>query len=199
MLDEAARHAARHGVVATWIEAPGRAHPRARAGAGAPGDVRAVVPLDRSRRRCRGGVRRPRTRRVDRPGPPRNRPRRGAGPATPIPHEALRALVRRYLGPHDRAGAGLRPGFTEPSEAAIARNRFRTFRKLHAPGRSDIVRDVDGVIDGYLSTSFAAPHQFGDELDAFVADARELLLAASPNGRFWDWPGDTWILVATKP
>jgi hypothetical protein len=56
-----------------------------------------------------------------------------------------------------------------------------------------------GVVDDYLSQSFAAPHQFGHELEAFVADARELLLAASPNGRFWDWPGDTWILVATRP
>jgi hypothetical protein len=27
----------------------------------------------------------------------------------------------------------------------------------------------------------------------------ELLLRQSPSGRFWDWPGDTQILLARKP
>jgi SAM-dependent methyltransferase len=201
MLDEAARHAAQHGVVASWIAAP--AERIAELGL-APvrlatfgqsfhwtdRDTVAEAVFD-----------------VLEPGGSivlvLHDIGHGAAPvltaAPPIPHEALRDLVRRYLGQQDRAGAGLRPAFTEPSEAAIARSRFGTFRKLYAPGRADIVRDIDGVIDGYLSSSFAAPHQFGDELDAFVADARELLLAASPTGSFWDWPGDTWILVATKP
>ena len=71
------------------------------------------------------------------------------------------------------------------------------------PGHPDLPLDSNQPNEfagtGYLSSSFAALHQFGDELDKFVADARELLLAASPNGRFWDWPGDTWILLATKP
>jgi hypothetical protein len=70
---------------------------------------------------------------------------------------------------------------------------------VFAPGRADTVRDVDGVLAGYLSTSFAAPHLFGDRLDAFAADVRALLTERSPGGLFWDWPGDTEILLARKP
>ena len=39
--------------------------------------------------------------------------------------------------------------------------------------------------------SFAAPHLFGADLDAFVDAVHEVLREASPSGRFWDWPGDT--------
>ena len=47
--------------------------------------------------------------------------------------------------------------------------------------------------------SLAAPHLFGDERDAFETDLRALLAARSANGQFWDWPGDTEILLARKP
>lgn len=80
----------------------------------------------------------------------------------------------------------------------MARNSFGTSRTVHAPGRPDIVRDVDGVIAGCLSMSYAAPHLFGSRLDAFVADLRNLLTSRSADGRFWDWPGDTEIVIATR-
>jgi hypothetical protein len=70
---------------------------------------------------------------------------------------------------------------------------------VYAPGRADVIRSVDDVIDNYLSMSFAAPHLFGPHLDAFMGDVRDLLLARSADGRFWDWPGDTEITLATKP
>jgi hypothetical protein len=50
-----------------------------------------------------------------------------------------------------------------------------------------------------VSMSFAAPHLFGPQLDAFTADLRGELAARSPGGLFWDWPGDTQILLARKP
>jgi hypothetical protein len=68
----------------------------------------------------------------------------------------------------------------------------------YAPGRSDIVRDVDGVIAGYLSMSFAAPHLFGSRLDEFIAELRTLLERRSPTGHFWDWPGGTELLIASR-
>jgi SAM-dependent methyltransferase len=115
----------------------------------------------------------------------------------PIPHDEIREIIRRYLGPRRRAGQGYSPAFDRYADALV-RTRFGAPRSVFAPGRPDIVRDVDGVLAGYLSTSFAAPHLFGDRLDAFEADMRALLTARSPRGLFWDWPGDTEILLARK-
>jgi len=47
--------------------------------------------------------------------------------------------------------------------------------------------------------SFAAPHLLGDRLDRFEAEARRMLAPLSPLGFFWDWPGDTDIVVAGEP
>ena len=115
----------------------------------------------------------------------------------PIPHDEIRALVRRYLGPRRRAGQGFTPEFERYADA-LARTRFGAPRSVFAPGRPDIVRDVDDVLAGYLSMSYAAPHLFGDRLGAFEADVRALLAERSPDGLFWDWPGDTEILLARK-
>jgi SAM-dependent methyltransferase len=117
----------------------------------------------------------------------------------PIPHDEIREIIRRYLGPRRRAGQGLRPDTFERYANALVRTRFGAPRSVFAPGRPDIVRDVDGVLAGFLSMSFAAPHLFGDRLGAFEADVRALLTERSPSGLFWDWPGDTEILLARKP
>jgi SAM-dependent methyltransferase len=116
----------------------------------------------------------------------------------PIPHDEIREIIRRYLGSRRRAGQGYRLETFERYEDALARTRFGKPRVVFAPGRPDVVRDVDGVLAGYLSMSYAAPHLFGDRLDAFTADVRALLNSRSPSGLFWDWPGDTEILLAPK-
>ncbi len=67
-----------------------------------------------------------------------------------------------------------------------------------AEGRPDIVRDIDSVVAGYYSTSSAAPRRFGHSREAFETALRELLRQRSPQGLFWDWPGDTEIVLATK-
>jgi SAM-dependent methyltransferase len=117
----------------------------------------------------------------------------------PIPHEAIRALIERYLGPQRRAGQGLFAHATDRDEDALERTRFGMPRRLFAPGRADIVRNIDGVLAGYFSMSYAAPHLFGDKRTEFEAAMRAELAARSPSGLFWDWPGDTEILLASKP
>jgi hypothetical protein len=84
-------------------------------------------------------------------------------------------------------------------EDVLRRTRFGEPRRVFAPGRPDVVRDIDSVVDGLLSMSTSAPHLFGDRLEAFEQDARTLLRAHSASGLFWDWPGDTEIVVANKP
>jgi ubiquinone/menaquinone biosynthesis C-methylase UbiE len=123
-----------------------------------------------------------------------------AGPGYPlIPHEAIRALIERYLGPRRRAGQGFASWSEERHEHFIARTRFGALRRVYAPGRPDIVRSVDEVLANYFSMSYAAPHLFGDKRAEFEAAVRTELARHSPSGLFWDWPGDTEILLAGKP
>jgi SAM-dependent methyltransferase len=123
-----------------------------------------------------------------------------SGPGYPeIPYDDVRALIARYLGPRRRAGQGFRPDPPDRFQDALARTRFGPPQSVFAPGRPDIVRDIDGVVAGYFSMSLSAPHLFGDRRDAFEAHLRGLLAAHSSRGLFWDWPGDTEILLARKP
>jgi SAM-dependent methyltransferase len=127
------------------------------------------------------------------------RPRPPGPGHPPIPHEAIRALIDRYLGPRRRAGQGFRSLPADRYEDALARTRFGAPRCLFAPGRPDIVRSIDEVIAGIFSMSYAAPHLFEDMRAEFEAAARAELARHSPSGLFWDWPGDTEILLACKP
>ena len=123
-----------------------------------------------------------------------------AGPGyPPIPHDTIRALIDHYLGPRRRAGQGFAAPPSDRYEDALARTRFGAPRRIFCPGRPDIVQDIDGVLANYFSTSFAAPHLFGGRRAGFEADVRIALAAQSPSGLFWDWPGDTEILLARKP
>ncbi|WP_158632431.1 class I SAM-dependent methyltransferase [Micromonospora sp. Llam0] len=118
----------------------------------------------------------------------------------PIPHDEVDRLISAYLGPQRRSGARPVESYqAERFEQTLARTRFGRPRVSYAPGRSDVVRDVDGVVAGFLSMSFAAPHLFGSRLGEFIGELRVLLERASPtSGLFWDWPGDTEILIAER-
>ncbi len=120
------------------------------------------------------------------PGPP------------PIPHEDLTALVEQYLGSTKRAGQGTAPTRGHRFEDVLAGSRFGSPQSIFLPGVADLVRDTESVLAGYFSFSWAAPHLFGDRLGDFATDVRQLLASRSPDGRFWDWPGDTEVIVARK-
>jgi hypothetical protein len=118
--------------------------------------------------------------------------------ASSIPHEQIRELITTFLNSELRSGNRLVADYSvERFEQTLQRTSFGTPRAVSAPGRPDIIRDADAVVAGCLSLSYAAPHLFGQRLDEFVAALRELLERHSPTGRFWDWPGDTEILIGT--
>jgi len=121
------------------------------------------------------------------PGPP------------PIPHREIEALVEKYLGPARRAGQGPAPVRTHRFEDVLVGTRFGAPRSVFAPGIPDLLRDSESVLSGYFSMSFSSPHLFGDRVENFAAEVRELLALRSPEGVFWDWPGDTEIILARKP
>jgi SAM-dependent methyltransferase len=121
------------------------------------------------------------------PGPP------------PIPHEEIKALVQKFLGPTPRVGRGFAPVRTHRFEDVLVRTRFGEPQSLFVPGIPDLVRDSESVLSGYFSFSTSAPHLFGDRAGEFAGEVRELLAARSPAGVFWDWPGDTEVVLARKP
>ena len=116
-----------------------------------------------------------------------------------IPHEEIEALVQKYLGSTRRAGQGFAPQRTHRFEDVLARTRFGVPQQFFVPGIPDLLRDSESVLSGYFSFSFAAPHLFGDRLDDFAGEVRALLAERSATGLFWDWPGDTEVIMARKP
>jgi SAM-dependent methyltransferase len=120
------------------------------------------------------------------PGPPR------------IPHAEIEALVEKYLGSTRRAGQGVSPVRTHRFEDVLVRTRFGAPRQIFVPGIPDLLRDSESVLSGYFSFSSSAPHLFGERAEDFAREVRELLASRSPEGVFWDWPGDTEVILARK-
>lgn len=129
---------------------------------------------------------------ADRPKPP-------SPGLPPIPHDAIKALVKQYVGSTQRAGQGVAPAQTHRFEDVLVRTRFGAPRSLFIRGIPDLQRDSESVLSGYFSMSSSAPHLFGDRVNDFARDVRNLLASQSPDGTFWDWPGDTEVVLARKP
>ena len=121
-----------------------------------------------------------------------------AGPGLPrIPEDEIMELVRQFAD-NDAALRQKRMRATPHlHEADVRASHFGTCRTVYAPGRADVVRNVDSVVAGYFSTSYAAPRYFGMRRDSFEDAVRALLLERSPTGLFWDWPGDTEMVLAS--
>jgi SAM-dependent methyltransferase len=127
------------------------------------------------------------------------RPRPAAPGYPEIPHDAVRDLILDYLGEDTRRYlATWSEGEPARFEDTVQQTRFGNPRTVYVPGRADLIRDVDTVVANFFSMSYAAPRLFGSRLADFEADLRRLLRAHSPQGLFWDWPGDTELVIATK-
>jgi hypothetical protein len=70
---------------------------------------------------------------------------------------------------------------------------------IFAPGIPELLRDSDSGLSGSVSMSSSAPHLSGDRVEDFASEVRALLRSRSPEGVFWDWPGDTEVILARKP
>ncbi len=127
------------------------------------------------------------------------RPRPPDPGVPPIPHDEIKALVQKYLGSTRRAGQGTVPERAHRFEDVLARTRFGVPQHFFVPGIPNLLRDSDSVLSGYLSLSSSAPHLFGNRLENFAGEVRALLASRSSEGIFWDWPGDTEVVLARKP
>jgi SAM-dependent methyltransferase len=117
-----------------------------------------------------------------------------------IPHDEIRELIISYLGDSTRHYlATWNEDLPERFEDTLRKSRFGESRTVYAPGRSDLIRDIDTVVANYFSMSYSAPRLFGDRRVQFESDLHRLLFEHSPSGLFWDWPGDTELVIAGRP
>jgi SAM-dependent methyltransferase len=125
---------------------------------------------------------------------------RPAGPGHPeIPRAAMQKLILDYLGDGTRHYlATWNQGQPARFADTLSQTRFGGSRTIYVPGRPDLVRDIDTVVASCFSLSYAAPRWFGTRRADFESDLRHLLGEYSPDGLFWDWPGDTELVISTK-
>ena len=113
------------------------------------------------------------------------------------PYPALDELSRRYLGPPPPRFGG--PGRSGESEVYRAAG-FRGPTSITV-SRPVVTRSIEEVIAAHLSLSSSTPHLFGDRLAGFLDEARALLHAASPTGKFSEQlrevAADIWWSVRT--
>jgi SAM-dependent methyltransferase len=114
--------------------------------------------------------------------PPGHDPPGGVHPAGPA--AAIDELRRRWLGPDRRAGRGFRNTSPDREDEVFRGAGFAPEEILVVPDDRVLERSVDEVVAWVLSTSFTAPHLFGDRLEEFVSDLSALLRAVSPGGFF---------------
>ena len=129
----------------------------------------------------------------ERPGVTFSAPR-GPDGVPPIPYEVIWDAIERYTGyvPSTPAADEERYG------ALLRRSVFGGCEELVLPGRADVVRTPESVLAMFFSTSFAAPARFGGRLDEFRAEILSALRGLTKTGTFWDWPGDTEVLLARR-
>ncbi|MEV5766105.1 methyltransferase domain-containing protein [Micromonospora sp. NPDC052213] len=86
---------------------------------------------------------------------------------------AVRSVIQDFLGEQRRAGASMFQHHNRPYSDIMRESRFNQIEEITVPVTRTWTADS---ILGYLySTSFAAPHLFGDCLDAFDRAARRAL------------------------
>jgi ubiquinone/menaquinone biosynthesis C-methylase UbiE len=82
------------------------------------------------------------------------------------PFDAIRELIRRYLGPVPRAGQGFLRYGSPDGEAIVLRNAgFQNPERVQIPAGGVQVRNADDLVAWVYSFSGSAPHLFGDRLD----------------------------------
>ena len=120
---------------------------------------------------------------IDAPAGRGVRPNRALPNPSP-PDAEIDALRLRYLGPDRRAGRGIRNTSADGEDDVFRAAGFAPAQTVIVPDGRTLERSADDVVAGVLSMSYTAPHLFGERIDAFEADLRALLAAASPTGSF---------------
>ncbi|MEV0702673.1 class I SAM-dependent methyltransferase [Saccharopolyspora sp. NPDC050389] len=104
--------------------------------------------------------------------------------------EAVREVIKSFLGEQRRAGAGTFQHHNRPYSEIMQESPFNEVEEVRVPVHRTWTTES---ILGYLySTSFAAPHLFGDQLKEFEAAVKNRLADFSDNDTF---PEDNEFLI----
>lgn len=95
---------------------------------------------------------------------------------------AMRSVIQQFLGEQRRAGEGTFQHHNRPYSDIMRESPFNQVEELTVP----VTRTwtADSVLGYLYSTSFAAPHLFGDRRDDFERAARATLAQFSDNDTF---------------
>ncbi|RAY17013.1 SAM-dependent methyltransferase [Actinomadura craniellae] len=98
--------------------------------------------------------------------------------------KAVRAVIQQFLGEERRAGSGTFKHHDKPYSEILAESPFNRVAEIALPVRRTWTRET---ILGYLySTSFAARHLFGDQLEDFEAAVTAVLAEYSSDNTYFE-------------
>jgi SAM-dependent methyltransferase len=115
------------------------------------------------------------------------------------PRAAIEALICSYLGATRRAGRTTLPQGTPSGE-----NEIMLAAGFAGPERVSVAGHVyeraeDEIVASVFSLSSAAPHLFGESLDAFEVDLRSLLRKTAPRGTFAEQARAVELVIWLRP
>jgi trans-aconitate methyltransferase len=104
--------------------------------------------------------------------------------------EAVRDVIKSFLGEERRAGSGTFQHHNRPYSEIMEESPFNEVTEISVPVHR--VWDAQSILGYLYSTSFAAPQLFGDRLEEFEAAVIERLADFSPDDTF---PEDNEFLI----
>jgi SAM-dependent methyltransferase len=117
-----------------------------------------------------------------------------------VPRDAIKELVRRYLGPGRRAGQSTVSDEGPPwnASAALDAAGFGEPVELDVPAGQTYERSEDDIVASVFSQSSSAPHLFGKRLDEFERDLRALVREHAPDDGYRERVRDMALLVRRR-
>ncbi|MFF7413228.1 class I SAM-dependent methyltransferase [Streptomyces platensis] len=96
--------------------------------------------------------------------------------------EAVRDVIKSFLGQERRAGSGTFQHHNRPYSEIMEESPFNVVEEVRVPVHR--TWNAESILGYLYSTSFAAPHLFGDRLKEFEAAVRGRLADFSDNDTF---------------
>lgn len=111
--------------------------------------------------------------------------------------DVVRSVVKSYLGDERRAGSSTYREPEDTFESNLHRAGFEGIRELKVADRREW--NLEGILGYLYSTSFAAPHLFGDQRKAFERDLASALSKQGRSENTFVERAEFWVMIGQKP